>query len=264
MKKIALIAAAVCFVLMADAQTTREERQERKDAKRQKISDLVRQAEEGVLVYRKQNIFSIQLNTNGYGAFYEQGFMKTNRKTNLFSIEISEVKHRKEEKLFGGSFPFGTPFVYGKVNYFYPVNLGIGQQYILGQKGNKNGVAISAVYKAGLSVGLLRPYYVSIADATNQERVIRYTSQDSAAFVDGPFLSAGGLGKGWSELKVKPGVFVRGALRFDWGRFNETVSGVELGMSVNYYTSDVPLLLFQNEQKLFFQGHIAILFGRRK
>ncbi len=263
-KKISLIVVVLLIAVSARSQYSREEREQRKDAKRKKITEMVRQAEEGVLVYQKQSIFGIQLRTNGYGAFYELGIMKTNRKTNLFRIDIAEDKHRKEEKLFGGSFPFGTPFVYGKVNYFYPVTLGFGQQYILGQKGNKNGVAVSAIYYAGLSLGLLRPYYISVQDANNEEKVIKYTTQDSALFLNGPFLSAGGFGKGWSEIKVKPGAFVKGGLRFDWGRFNETVNGMEIGMSIDYYANDIPILLFQKENKLFFQGHLAILFGRRK
>lgn len=264
MKKITLIVFVALLATTSHSQSSREDRLERKEAKRNKISELVRQAEEGVLVYEKQSIFGIQLRTNGYGAFYELGFMKTNRKTNIFRLDIAEIKHPREEKLFGGSFPFGSPFVYGKINYFYPISLGFGQQYILGQKGNKNGVAVSAVYNAGLTLGLLRPYYVVIQDATNNEKTIKYTPEDSTDFLGGPFLSRGGFGKGWSELKVKPGAFAKLAMRFDWGRFNETVSGMEIGMSVDYYTSDIPILLFQNDKKLFFQGHVAILFGRRK
>lgn len=264
MKKIPLIVLTALFATTSFAQSSREDRLEKKEAKRNRISELVRQAEEGVLVYEKQSIFGIQLRTNGYGAFYEMGFMKTNRKTNIFRLDISEIKDPREEKLFGGSFPFGSPFVYGKINYLYPVSLGFGQQYIFGQKGNKNGVAVSGIYTAGITLGLLRPYYVVVQDAVNNEKTIKYTPEDSAAFLNGPYLSRGGFGKGWGEIKVKPGAFAKVAMRFDWGRFNETVSGMEIGMSLDYYTSDMPILLFQDEKKMFFQGHIAILFGRRR
>ncbi|MET0634906.1 MAG: hypothetical protein ABWZ25_02695 [Chitinophagaceae bacterium] len=264
MKKFCLIVSVVLLASAAQSQSSREDRLQRKEAKKNRISELIRQSEEGVLVFERQSIFGIQLRTNGYGVFYELGFMKTNRKTNIFRIDVAEVKHPREEKLFGGSFPFGSPFVYGKINYFYPVSLGFGQQYILGQKGNKNGVAVSAIYNAGLTLGLLRPYYITIEDATRNPKTIRFTESDSTEFLGGPFLSRGGFGKGWSEIKVKPGAFAKLAMRFDWGRFNETVSGMEIGLSADYYTDDIPILLFQNDKKLFFQGHLAILFGRRK
>lgn len=265
MKKLSLIVLIITtFVVSSSAQYNRQEKKQKKDLHRQKINELARQAEEGVLVYEKQNIFGIQLRTNGYGLFYEMGRMKTNRKTNIYRIDLAEIKDHKEEKLFGGSFPFGNPFVYGKINFFYPFTLGFGQQYILGQKGNKNGVAVSAVYNAGVSIGLLRPYYVDVEDATSENRSIKYTVEDSALFVNGPFLGASGLGKGWSEIKVKPGAFIKAAMRFDYGRFNESVNGLEIGMSLEAYASKVPIMLYQKDKRLFFQGYVAILFGKRK
>lgn len=265
MKKLSLIILMTSFSLAAFAQGSREERREKKEVRRQKINELVRQAEEGVLIYQKQSIFGIQLRTNGYGAFYELGKMKSNRKTNIYRIDIAETKNPREEKQLGGSFIFGNPYIFAKKNYFYPVTLGFGQQYILGQKGNKNGVAVTAIYNAGLSLGLLRPYYVSIEDPVDGERDIKYSVEDSALFVDQNIITAGGgFGKGWGEIKIKPGAFAKLAMRFDYGRYNESVSGIEVGMSVEAYASKIPLMLYQKDQRLFFQGYIAILFGKRK
>jgi hypothetical protein len=258
---------AISSALTSFGQDKREERREKKEAKRQKINELVRQAEEGVLVYQKQSIFGIQLRTNGYGAFYELGRMKSNRKTTIYRIDITEIKNSKEEKLLGGSFIFGNPYVYGKINNFYPITLGIGQQYILGQKGNKNGVAVTGIYTAGLSIGLLRPYYLNVADPANNntEKSIKYTPEDSALFLDQSIIiSGGGFGKGWSELKVKPGAFVKAGMRFDFGRYNESVSALEIGMSVEAYASKIPIMAMQDDKRMFFQGYIAFLFGRRK
>ncbi len=264
LKKLSLIISFVLLFTGVNAQDKREQRQERKEEKRNKINELIRQAEEGTLVYNKQSIFGIQLRTNGYGVFYEMGRMKTNRKTTIYRIDLAEIKSNTEAKVSGSNSLFGNPIIYGKINYFYPLTLGVGQQYILGQKGNKNGVAVSAIFNGGLSIGLLRPYYINVANSFNEEESIKYTPEDSIAFVNGPYISGGGLGKGWGEIKVKPGLFVKGALRFDWGRFNESVTAVEIGVSADFYAAKVPLMLFQKERQFFLQGHIAILFGKRK
>ncbi len=265
MKKIFLFALSTTVAISSFAQSTRELRQEKKEARRQKINEMVRQAEEGVLIYQKQSIFGIQLRTNGYGAFYEMGRMKTTRKTNLYRIDFTETKSSKEQKLLRNDLPFGNPYIYGKRNYFYSLTLGYGQQIIFGQKGNKNGVAVTGIWNAGLALGLLRPYYVNINDPNSGEREIKYSDEDSALFVNtAVIISGGGFGKGWSEIKVKPGGFAKVAMRFDYGRFNETVSGLEIGMSVEAYASKIPILLYQDDKRLFFQGYVAILFGRRK
>ncbi len=262
MKKLSLLAIVVFAAIAATAQTN-QTKAERKEEKRKKTQEMIRQAEEGVLVFQKQNIFGVQLRTNGYGAFYELGRMKSNRKANTYRIDIQETKHPKEQKLLNTGF-FGNPFVYGKINYFYPITLGFGQQYILGQKGNKNGVAVSAIYNAGLSIGLLRPYYITIDDQGGP-RTIKYTQEDSLAFFTASAVQGGaGLSKGWNELKIKPGAFAKVGMRFDSGRFNESVAGVEIGMSLEAYASDVPIMFGQKEQRLFFQGYVAVMFGKRK
>lgn len=264
MKKLSLIAILALTTIASIAQDRREEKQERKELRRQKINEMVRQAEEGVLVYEKQSIFGLQLRTNGYGLFYEYGKMKTNRKTNIYRIDLTEIKHPKEDKLVNVNAYFSNPLIYGKINYFYPVTLGFGQQHMLGQKGNKNGVAVSAVYNAGLAIGLLRPYYLEVDKPGVGQQTIKF-SDDSTLFLDRTaIISSSGLGKGWGDLKVKPGAFVKGALRFDYGRFNETVTALEIGMSVEGYASKIQQMVYQKENRLFYQVYLAIVFGKRK
>jgi hypothetical protein len=268
-KKLSLSVLLVSLVMASSAQDTtskKSSKADKKEARRQKINTLIKQSEEGVLVYQKQNIFGIQGRTNGYGIFYEVGKMKTNRKTNIYRIDITEIKNQKEEKLSGGGgLVFGNPFIYGKINSFYQATLAFGQQYILGQKGNKNGVAVSAVVNGGLAIGLLKPYYLEVLDpATNESRTIKYSVADSSLFLGPTILGGGGIFKGFGEMKIKPGLFVKTAMRFDYGRFNEVVSGIEVGISAEFYGSKIPILVDQKDKQLFFQGYIAILFGRRK
>ncbi|MBL7763944.1 MAG: hypothetical protein JNL23_11005, partial [Chitinophagaceae bacterium] len=52
--------------------------------------------------------------------------------------------------------------------------------------------------------------------------------------------------------------------RFDYGRFNEIVSAIEVGMSLDLYAKKVPIMLAQKDKQLFFQGYITLQFGRRK
>src|SRR5258705_12972407 len=78
-KKISLLLLYVAIGFSAFAQD--KSKKEKKEARREKINAMIKQAEEGVLVFSKQSILGIQLRTNGYGAFYELGKTKTIRKT---------------------------------------------------------------------------------------------------------------------------------------------------------------------------------------
>jgi hypothetical protein len=269
LKAFCLFVVSFCCVTIASAQVVRSaDSPSKKEQKRQKINAMIRQAEEGVLVYNKQTTMGIQARSNGYGLFYEMGRMKSSLRTTLYRIDFTEIKHPKENKFQNLSNPFlflSNPYIYGKVNNFFQLTMGAGQQRMLGQKGNKNGVAVSAVYQGGLALGLLKPYYVQIEDPGSDDLLyIKYSSADSALFLGPSILGSGGFWRGWNELKLQPGLFVKGALRFDYGRFNEVVSGIEVGVSAEMYAKDIPIMALQNDRPFFLQAHIALLFGKRK
>ncbi len=247
-----------------DSTSNKNSKSSGKEAKRQRINAIIKQEEEGNLSFRKQTAFGLQLRTNGYGAFVELGRRKSQRLTTTYSLEITEIKERKEEKLQSTGDLFGSSFIYGKINNFYGVKLGYGQQNILGQKGNKNGVAVIAFLQGGVAAGLLKPYYLHIQDSAGRERTINYY-QDSVSFINPSIIyGAGGIGKGWNELKFKPGVYLKGGLRFDFGRYNEKVQAIEIGMGIEYFFSGAPILDYNKARNLFFQGHVAFVFGTRK
>lgn len=265
MRKLFVLLFLFSITASSIAQDTRNKaKNEKKEERRRKVNELIKQAEEGTLVYRKHSIFGLQARTNGYGLFYEIGKMKTNYTTNIYRIDITEIKSQKEERSAKGF--FGNPYIYGKLNNFYQARLGFGQQRLLGNKGNKNGVAVTAVYSGGLALGLLRPYYLEVEDPVGGDnRIITYSKADSALFLsDAAIVGRGGLFKGFNEMKLKPGGFVKAALRFDYGRFNEVVKGIEIGLTTEFYSQKIPIYFAQKEKQLFFQGYIALLFGQRK
>jgi hypothetical protein len=241
----------------------RSPKQEKRRERREKINTMIRQEEEGIMAYHKQSVFGIQIRTMGYGLLYELARRQSLRKMTTYGVEFSEIKDSKEDKLPKGTFTFNNPYIYGKINNFYQFKLGVGQQYLLGDKGNRNGVSVSAIYGAGISLGLLRPYYLQVQDQGGNIQTIKY-SQDSALFVGGLIIGGGGLGKGWGEMKLRPGGYAKAGLRFDYGRYNEIVSALEIGVSLDAYAQKVPILLFQKDKQFFFQGYVALEFGKRK
>jgi hypothetical protein len=245
-------------------------RNQKKAEKREKINQLIKQEEEGALIYQKQGAFGIKLNTDGWGAYYEHGKYKTITKTNLWWLEFGERKHPKEERVptitASSGFIIVSSYIYGKQNNFYYLKAGIGQQRMIGGKGNKNGVAVSAIYGGGITAGLLKPYYLEIQNPnTNVRESIRYTPANENLFLDPTIiLGKGGLTKGIGETKIVPGAHARAALRFDYGRYNEMLSAIEVGVNAEYYSQKMPILLLNKEKSFFFNAYVAITFGKRK
>lgn len=263
MKKLLICIAAVAFSFSAQAQQPKKSsKQSRKEEKRAKINAQIKAEEEGVIAYKKHFVFGLKLTTDGYGVSFEKGYAKSVKNATLFQLQITERKHQKEEKQSNPSAPT-APLVYGKVNYFYPVKLGVQKQFLLGNKSNKNGVSISANVGGGISLGLLRAYEVEV-DKNGERTFIRYDSEDSLLFRSGPYYGGPNLGKGWNHLKLTPGLYVKPGLRFDYGRYNDLVAALEVGLTAEYYTKKVPQMFDNKEKSFFFGAYIAVLFGKRK
>ncbi|MBA2249733.1 MAG: hypothetical protein H0W12_06030 [Chitinophagaceae bacterium] len=258
MRKILLLAVTFISTFSAISQKTKKERQEEN---RNKVNAMVKQEEEGVISYRKSFSVGGKLINDGYGIFLEMGRAKSVSKGLLFQLEISERKSSKEEKQ-SNLYNLSTPFVFGKQNFFYPIKLGVQQETLIGNKSNKNGVSITANYGGGVTVGLLRPYYVQLE---SNSQYIKYESSDSSVFLDPSAISGGpGFSKGWSDVTIKPGLYAKTALRFDYGAYNEMVSAIEVGLSGEFYGSKIPIMVHEPQKQFFFSGYVAIIFGKRK
>jgi len=267
-----IILSTITVFSFAQTNPAKPTKDQKKQERQKRLNDLMKQYEEGSLIYSKQSAFGFKLNTDGWGVLYEHGKYKTITKTNLWWLEFDERKSHKEEKVttgedIGGGFILvGNPYVYGKRNNFYSLKLGFGRQHLIGGKGNKNGVAVSGVYGGGLSLGYLKPYYLNVEDpSTGDTKDIKYSDSTRAEFLDPSIITgATGFTKGFGQGDVVPGAFGRLALRFDYGRYNEFLSAVEIGINAEYYSKEMPIMIDNPAKKFFFNGYVAIEFGRRK
>ncbi|SIT28721.1 hypothetical protein SAMN05421788_108106 [Filimonas lacunae] len=266
MKKTILVALMGLITVVVFGQD-KKTKDQKKEERKQRINQLIKQEEEGALIFSKQGAFGIKLNTDGYGIFYEHGKYKTITRTDIWWMELGEHQSNKQEKRTNslGGYYIGNPYVFGKQNNLYQFKLGLGQQRLIGGKGNKNGVAVSAVYGGGLIAGMLKPYYLSVYYPNEGvSKDIRYTD-DPVSFLDPTLIDgASGLFKGFGKIKFVPGIHARAALRFDYGRFNELLSAIEIGVNAEYYTQNMPIMVGDTDKKFFFNGYVALVFGKRK
>ena len=239
-----------------------------RQARQDRIDSLIKKEEEGALIFSKQYIIGAKLNTDGWAALYEHGKYKTLNTTNLWWVEIGERKDPKEERktvFLSNGLQVGNPFIFGKINNFYFLKLGFGQQKLIGGKGNKNGVAVSLNYGGGITAGYLKPYYITVGDSVGNISDIKYSPSTASIFTDpSVIIGSAGFTKGFSEGQFSPGAHAKIGLRFDYGRYNEVVSAIEVGINAEYYSKKMPIMVSSSDKSFFFNACAAIEFGSRK
>lgn len=244
-----------------------ETRKEKKQKAAEKVKKLQKDAEAGAIIFNNQSAVNLNINTDGYSLGYEHGKYKSITNTNLWWVNFGERKHTKEEKIspLYQSDKGGNPYIYGKKNNFYNLKIGFGKQKLLGGKNFSNGVAVQAIYGGGLSLGMLKPYYLYVfKPSSNFETDLIKYSEDDPRFLDSYEIAGSAFfGEGLNEIKFVPGVFVKGGFRFDYGRFNDVVSAIEVGISAEYYTQKMPIMLLAKEKNFFVSGYLSIVLGSR-
>jgi hypothetical protein len=236
---------------------------DKNSAKKQRLNQLMKMEEEGDLIFDHYGLFGFKLATNGWGIFYEKGKFLTPRRSRTLTFEFNEIKDPKDHKeaVSGDGYTYNYVSV-GRLNNFYEVKASYGQQVLIGGKANKNGVAVTYLYSGGVSLGMLKQYVMNVYTPQSL-----YTFKSSyPTIADSGYIvnDALGLAGGWNHLQFTPGLNAKLAMRFDYGRFNSSITAFETGVTAEYYFSKMPLMLYVPAKQLFFNAYITIMFGKRK
>jgi len=124
------------------------------------------------------------------------------------------------------------------------------------------------LYTGGISLGLLKPYNYNVQDQNDsiqgtvyQKSFLDIINDTSHAYV---ITGASGFTSGWGHVSFRPGINAKAALRFDYGRFNTSVTAIEAGVSAEFYFSKIPQVYYVPYKQFFFNAYVTIMFGSRK
>ncbi|KAA9332019.1 hypothetical protein [Adhaeribacter soli] len=222
---------------------------------------------------RKEFTYGLNFNTNGGiigGISLRSSKTIQDRWQQFWGLEIVEVKHPKENKYLGQG---GDIFVLGKTNYMYVFRPEYGREYMFFKKAQESGVEVNAVIGVGPSVALLVPYYIDydvneVGRSGNpaQQRDIQRVRYDPVLEHNKPDFIIGSAGflTGINETEVNIGAHLRTAVSFEYGRYQENITGIETGFLFEAYPKKIILLPQAQNNSVFTSVYLTIYYGRRK
>ncbi|MEM6965783.1 MAG: hypothetical protein AAF573_13530 [Bacteroidota bacterium] len=211
------------------------------------------------IVYNKEFTIDTRIHTYGFAIGANFTNIRSYHKSTYFQFELGELKHPKEfrqnsdNQILNRESP--QSFILGKQNNLYVLRGGYGVKKYLSEKAKKKGVAIGLNYEAGVTLGLLKPYYLDIKQTDpNRPDIIptepeRFNAENPCNFLDpvGRVYGASGFFRGLNEISVLPGVHAKAGVHFDWGAFDEFVKALEVGVAVDVFYKRAPILIHIDE-----------------
>lgn len=264
-----LLIPSCCMSIISHAQNVFADPADTTATKKLKSSN-TKVAPAGPKPIRNELSFGYRLHTAGWSMYFDIGKVKPENartadmfyKVNVWQLEFSEKKHPKQEKLTaeGNASGGSANYVYGKINNFYALKLGYGKRFMLAGKPDPGSVSIHWTNMLSASLGLLKPYYLNVDSDPN---AVKYSDNPNVFLTQRNILGAAGFGQGLSEVKTIPGGHFKSMLHFDFAANRKSVLAVETGVSVDYYSEPIPIMVDQEAKPYFVDLFVAFQFGKR-
>ncbi|HBS86736.1 MAG: hypothetical protein A2W91_11960 [Bacteroidetes bacterium GWF2_38_335] len=214
---------------------------------------------------KNERTFAIVFNSNGWGFNYRYAKRLDGYRKRLFDFDLIGVKHPKEIKSVNLLNEVQKKFVYGKINQFYTLRAGIGNQKEIFSRFDKGGISIRYFYSFGLSLGLLKPIYYEVAyydpvleySRLRIEKYNFYTQHN-----EGSIWGKASFFEGINETVFEPGGFIKTGLNFDFSDNNDNIRSLETGIIIDIYSRKIPIMATKENNSVFLSLFVAYRFGK--
>ena len=146
------------------------------------------------------------------------------------------------------------------------------------EKAKKKGVAIALSYSGGVSLGLLKPYYLDLfrfSDPPSIDFFIsseKYSEENRELFLtQNRIYGSSGFARGLGEIRFRPGGHAKFGVNFDWGAFDQFAKSLEAGVMVDFFFQKVPIMVEDPEfvpntenRFLFVNFFVNLQLGKRR
>lgn len=225
--------------------------------------------------YNHALALSARLNTNGWsgGLYYLQ--QKSPGKKTVWQLYFSEIRHEKEAKQQRtantyASLGKNTPYIFGKINNAYTLQLGYGREQMLFPALLNGNMSVGLRYTAGPALALLKPYYLNlvyvdyIPGPVPRLETERYSADNKEHFLQPGFiLGNGGWSKGLGEMKYIPGLFAELAFTLEPDRPKSFVKTITIGGNAAFYTSGIEIMAERKAYAYQASFFVGLALGKR-
>ncbi len=216
------------------------------------------------LVYNHQNTFNVAIHSQGFGAGFKIGKIKTIRRTRNWEAEIVSLHSLKEIKTVTISQYNTRPFVYGKLNSVYVIRFGYGEDRRIFGKPYWGGIETRWTYGFGASLALLKPYYYYvIAYQPNTSGGYDETIEEQTFSQGLNILGRASLTKGIGETKLSPGVNASLGLGFDIGKSRTKVQSINIDVKAECFPWGVSIMDSERNKRFFVTFMLSYNWGTR-
>lgn len=234
--------------------------------------DKVFNAEGENAIYKKEWSLGMRFHTNALSLFFEHVWIKDIKRRKLIQVNLFGYIDLREKKI-KTILPTQSgkknirKFYYGKQNNFYSLQLMYGNRRVLANKSEVSGVKLSLTYLGGVTLGLLKPYYLDIEKISGNSfytESIRYEKDTEGDFLNrNKIIEPSGFDKGFNKMTFAPGLTAKLGLNFDFARKNTIVTSLEVGSQIDVFYRKINIYANDTNKPYILNLYLSFQIGKR-
>ncbi len=211
----------------------------------------------------------VSIHTNGISLGWRKSKVERYYLNRFYQYEIANIQSPREWSR--SIDPAGNRrgvYTYGKRNILFVLRGGKGQVKYASEKSRKGNVGIGWMYEAGVTAGIVKPYYLVVyggKDGTFERTEIKYSEENRALFLNpskivkhAPFLT------GIRETRLVPGLHAQMALHLCFRGHSTFVLDMEVGAKGDLFLRNIPLMVSEQNTPYFVSLFVSVQLGKRK
>jgi len=219
------------------------------------------------IFYRNEISGALLLNSNGWGLDFRSAKRVDAANKFILDIDFDVLYHPKETKSYS-QYSYGSAFVLGKQFIPFIFRASYGKQKEIFRKFDVGGISVRRFLAIGPSLALLKPIYYEMAYSIQEYpgyeiKVERYNSEYINSYpYDPPIVGRASFFKGFNELDIVPGAFLKFGLSFEYSKLDKVLHAIEIGGFAEGFLKELPIMATKQNYQFYLSLFVSYRFGK--
>ena len=215
------------------------------------------------ILYRNEWSIGAVAKTNGFEIDFRSGKFVSIFKKNLLDFGLGFIKHPQQYRAVNPYYSGYSGYCFGKKNFCFELFYTMGRQRTLFHKADLGSVEVRLFYMGGVSLAFLKPIYYEIWHYSGKEEI---TSEKFDPVNHDPVSTLGPseFSKGFSEIKVVPGVEGKMGLSVEFGKKDTRLIAAEAGVKLSAYAKKLEIMAQKRNPQFICALFMTFRMGRVK
>lgn len=222
--------------------------------------------EETKIFFQNYKTGALSISSNGFGGDYRIGKRINEHNKNLIEFGFDFIKHSKEKRVESFFIPTSS-FIYGKQNMCMNLRASVGKEKEIYSRRDKGGIAIKLNYQIGADFAILKPIYYEIVvryDSYLRSYIIedlKFANEVAGTTLRQDIYGKASFFKGFSEITVNPGLFIKLGGSFDFSSKANTINSLEGGIIFDSFLQELDIMATEINKQFLFSFYLSYRVG---